>query len=230
MDTSESNQDGATAPREDTAATGGPAAGTGWRRWAMDTRPLRHPAYRRLWSSTAVTAVGSQLTAVAVPKQIYDITGSSAWVGYASLAGLMPLVVFALWGGAIADSVDRRKLLLVTNAGIAVTSLLFWVQAAHRARIGHRADACCSPSSRRSSASTSPARSASVARLVDPGRNCPPPTRWVRPSCRPAWWPGPLLAGRPHPAHRPARAVPDRRPRPVHRPCGRSGGCPPCRP
>ena len=101
----------------------------GWRRWAMDTRPLRRPAYRRLWSSTIVTAVGSQLTAVAVPKQIYDITGSSAWVGYASFAGLLPLVVFALWGGAIADSVDRRTLLLTTNTGIAVTSLLFWIQA-----------------------------------------------------------------------------------------------------
>lgn len=101
----------------------------GWRRWAMDTRPLRRPAYRRLWSSTIVTAVGSQLTAVAVPKQIYDITGSSAWVGAASLAGLLPLVVFALWGGAVADSMDRRKLLLITNSGIAVTSVLFWLQA-----------------------------------------------------------------------------------------------------
>jgi MFS family permease len=101
----------------------------GRRRWAMDTRPLRRPAYRRLWSSTIVTAVGSQLTAVAVPKQIYDITGSSAWIGYASLAGLLPLVVFALWGGAIADTMDRRKLLLITNSGIAVTSLLFWLQA-----------------------------------------------------------------------------------------------------
>ncbi|MFF0730857.1 MFS transporter [Streptomyces chartreusis] len=113
----------AAAPQEQVAAR------RGWRRWAMDTRPLRRPAFRRLWSSTIVTAVGSQLTAVAVPKQIYDITGSSAWVGAASLAGLLPLVVFALWGGAIADSMDRRKLLLVTNTGIAVTSLLFWVQA-----------------------------------------------------------------------------------------------------
>jgi MFS family permease len=95
----------------------------------MDTRPLRRPAYRRLWGSTIVTAVGSQLTAVAVPKQIYDITGSSAWVGAASLAGLVPLIVFALWGGAIADTMDRRKLLLITNSGIAVTSLLFWLQA-----------------------------------------------------------------------------------------------------
>ncbi|WP_419796434.1 MFS transporter [Streptomyces fuscus] len=101
----------------------------GPRRWTMDTRPLRRPAYRRLWSSTIVTAIGSQLTAVAVPKQIYDITGSSAWVGYASLAGLLPLVVFALWGGAVADSMDRRRLLLITNSGIAVTSVLFWLQA-----------------------------------------------------------------------------------------------------
>ncbi|NUO47163.1 MAG: MFS transporter [Streptomyces sp.] len=125
MDTSESS----TAPQTPAPAEETPTR-RGWRRWAMDTRPLRRPAYRRLWSSTVVTAVGSQLTAVAVPKQVYDITGSSAWVGYASLAGLLPLMVFALWGGAVADSVDRRKLLLVTNCGIAVTSLLFWLQAA----------------------------------------------------------------------------------------------------
>ncbi|MGI5405835.1 MFS transporter [Streptomyces chartreusis] len=124
MDTSESSTEEQPAtPEADRAAR------QGWRRWAMDTRPLRRPAFRRLWSSTIVTAVGSQLTAVAVPKQIYDITGSSAWVGAASLAGLLPLVVFALWGGAIADTMDRRKLLLVTNTGIAVTSLLFWLQA-----------------------------------------------------------------------------------------------------
>ncbi|POX46097.1 MFS transporter [Streptomyces sp. Ru71] len=127
MDTSESTTEEKEQPR---AAAPPTAARTGWRRWAMDTRPLRRPAYRRLWSSTVVTAVGSQLTAVAVPKQIYDITGSSAWVGYAGLAGLVPMVVFARWGGAVADTVDRRKLLLVTNTGIAVTSVLFWVQAA----------------------------------------------------------------------------------------------------
>ncbi|MEV0909779.1 MFS transporter [Streptomyces hokutonensis] len=128
MDTSESTDSGTEPEAEkDTEPATGPRRG--WRRWAMDTRPLRIPAYRRLWSSTIVTAVGSQLTAVAVPKQIYDITGSSAWVGAASMAGLLPLIVFALWGGAIADSMDRRKLLLITNSGIAVTSVLFWLQA-----------------------------------------------------------------------------------------------------
>ncbi|MDQ1042840.1 MFS family permease [Streptomyces sp. V4I2] len=124
MDTSESSSEPQTP-----AADEGKRTRRGRRRWAMDTRPLHRPAYRRLWSSTIVTAVGSQLTAVAVPKQVYDITGSSAWVGAASLAGLLPLIVFALWGGAIADSMDRRKLLLITNSGIAVTSVLFWLQA-----------------------------------------------------------------------------------------------------
>jgi len=99
-------------------------------RFAIDTRPLRHPAYRRLWTSNVVTSVGSQLTAVAVPKQIYDVTGSSTWIGIASFAALAPLVVFGLWGGAVADAVDRRKLLLTTNVGIAVTSIGFWAQAA----------------------------------------------------------------------------------------------------
>lgn len=97
---------------------------------AIDTRPLKVAAYRRLWLSTIVTAVGSQLTAVAVPKQVYDLTGSSGWVGITAAVALVPLLVFGLYGGAIADAVDRRKLLVLTNTGIAVTSVLLWVQAA----------------------------------------------------------------------------------------------------
>jgi MFS family permease len=140
---------------------------TGWRRWLMDTRPLRHPAYRRLWSSTIVTAVGSQLTAVAVPKQIYDITGSSAWVGYAGLAGLLPLIVFALWGGAVADTVDRRTLMLVTNAGLAVTSLLFWAQAV--AGVGSAPLLMLLLAAQQAFwGMNAPARNASIARLVPP--------------------------------------------------------------
>jgi MFS family permease len=94
-----------------------------------DTRPLKTPAYRRLWVSTAITAVGSQLTAVAVPKQVFDLTGSSGFVGLTGAVALVPLLVFGLWGGAIADTVDRRKLLLVTNTGVAATSAGLWLQA-----------------------------------------------------------------------------------------------------
>ncbi|TCO58185.1 MFS transporter [Actinocrispum wychmicini] len=96
----------------------------------MDVRPLRVPAYRRLWTSTVVTAIGSQLTAVAVPKQVYDLTGSSGFVGLTGAVALVPLLVFGIWGGAIADVMDRRKLLLITNTGIAVSSVLLWAQAA----------------------------------------------------------------------------------------------------
>jgi MFS family permease len=95
----------------------------------VDTRPLKVPAFRRLWIGTAVTAVGSQLTTVAVPKQVFDLTGSSGWVGLTGAVALVPLLVFGLWGGAIADTVDRRKLLLVGNTGIAVVSALLWLQA-----------------------------------------------------------------------------------------------------
>lgn len=100
----------------------------------IDTRPLAHLAFRRLWISTVVTAVGSQLTAVAVPKQLYDITGSSAYVGLAGAVALIPLMVFGLWGGVVADVVDRRRLMLITNTGIAMTSFLFFLQAATGSR------------------------------------------------------------------------------------------------
>ncbi len=95
-----------------------------------DTRPLRSLAYRRLWLAGIVTVIGAQLSVVAVPTQIYQLTGSSAWVGLTGLFGLVPLIVFGLWGGAIADAVDRRILLLVTGTGIAASSLALWVTAA----------------------------------------------------------------------------------------------------
>ena len=67
---------------------------------------------------------------VAVPAQIYAATGSSAYVGLAGVFGLVPLVVFGRWGGALADVADRRTLLVVTTVGPIATSILFWLQAA----------------------------------------------------------------------------------------------------
>ncbi len=94
-----------------------------------DTTPLRTPTFRRLWTAGVVTVVGAQLTVVAVPFQLYALTGSSAWVGLTGLFGLVPLIVFGLWGGAIADVVDRRMLLVVSGVGIAVTSALLGITA-----------------------------------------------------------------------------------------------------
>lgn len=61
-----------------------------------DTRPLRNDHFRRLWLANIVTVIGAQLTIVAVPAQIYAMTGSSAYVGLTGLFGLVPLVVFGL--------------------------------------------------------------------------------------------------------------------------------------
>jgi MFS family permease len=99
------------------------------RRLGPDTRPLSVPAYRRLFFGQVTTVIGAMLTTVAVQQQIFDITGSSAWVGIASLVALVPLVVFGLLGGAIADTYDRRKLLMVTSVGIALTSIGLWIAA-----------------------------------------------------------------------------------------------------
>ena len=99
------------------------------RRLLVDVRPLRAGEFRRLWAAGIVTALGSQLTAVVVPLQIYEFSGSSAYVGLAGLVSLAPMAAAALWGGALADVRDRRRVLLTTTLGIGVTSLLLWAQA-----------------------------------------------------------------------------------------------------
>jgi MFS family permease len=88
------------------------------RRAAIDVEPLRHAAFRRLWLGNSLGFVGFQLTAVAVPVQVYELTGSSFWVGMLGLVGLVPLVMFGLWGGAVADAVDRRLLLLGSSLAL----------------------------------------------------------------------------------------------------------------
>lgn len=99
------------------------------RRHAIDTRPLRHPAYRRIFIGNAVSFFGVQFTAVAVPVQVYAITRSALWVGIASFVGLVPLIAFSIWGGAIADAFDRRRVLLVSSTLMWVTTLGLLVQA-----------------------------------------------------------------------------------------------------
>ncbi|MET0448983.1 MAG: MFS transporter [Aeromicrobium sp.] len=95
-----------------------------------DTRPLRNRHFRRLWVANIITVIGAQLTVVAVPAQLYADTGESFYVGLAGVFGLVPLVVFGLYGGALADVFDRRTMLIITTLGLIGTSALFWLQAA----------------------------------------------------------------------------------------------------
>jgi MFS family permease len=95
-----------------------------------DTTPLRTPDFRRLWVAGVVTVIGANLTIFAVPVQLYALTENSAYVGLSGVFALVPLIVFGLLGGAWADAMDRRVLLIITSSGLAVSSVLLWVQAA----------------------------------------------------------------------------------------------------
>ncbi len=100
------------------------------RRFVADVTPLRTPDFRRLFLAGVVTVIGANLTIFAVPVQLYALTQNSAYVGLSGLFALVPLVVFGLWGGAWADAMDRRRLLIIASCGLAVASVLLWVQAA----------------------------------------------------------------------------------------------------
>ncbi len=90
-----------------------------------DLTPLRTSAdYRRLWIGGTISWIGQAMTALAISLQVYDITRSSFAVGLVGLFTLVPLVAFGLYGGAIADTVDRRKLGLYSSVGLSGLSVL----------------------------------------------------------------------------------------------------------
>src|SRR5256886_9477887 len=89
----------------------------------IDISPLRESrSFRLLWFGQLVSLSGTQLRLVAIPYQIYLITGSSLDVGLIRLFQAIPLISLALFGGVVADRVDRRRLLLVTQIGLATCS------------------------------------------------------------------------------------------------------------
>src|ERR1700684_2853837 len=86
------------------------------RRIFLDLTPLRRSRdYRAMITGLGVSQLGTQLTTVAVPFQVYAITRSSLIVGLVSLAQLFPLIFGSLLGGCVVDAVDRRKLLLLVE-------------------------------------------------------------------------------------------------------------------
>ncbi|MDQ6601120.1 MAG: MFS transporter [Chloroflexota bacterium] len=115
--------------KEGDAATP-PAKRPLYRRILADTRPLQEsPAYRRLWIGQSLSVIGSRMTSVAVPVQVYALTHSSLAVGMIGLTIAVPLIGLGLLGGSIADAFDRRRLVLITTTLLAVVSLLFALQA-----------------------------------------------------------------------------------------------------
>jgi len=92
-------------------------------RIVVDLDPLRESRdFRLLFAGQLIGIVGSQLTVVAIAFQVYGVTGSSFQVGAVSLAQLVPLIVGALAGGAAGDAMDRRHLLVLSSAVLALAS------------------------------------------------------------------------------------------------------------
>lgn len=96
--------------------------GSGWRRLLhtlrVDPRPLRNSRdFRLLLVAGTVFYLGGMVTNVALAYQLYHLTGSNFAVGALGLVELVPIVVFGLYGGALADHVDRRTMLVATGVG-----------------------------------------------------------------------------------------------------------------
>jgi MFS family permease len=90
----------------------------------IDLEPARRDReFRLLWLGQLVNGVGRQVTVVALPFELWHLTHSSLSIGALALVQLVPILIFALGGGAIADAVDRRRMLLVTQAALATTSV-----------------------------------------------------------------------------------------------------------
>ncbi|MFF3161291.1 MFS transporter [Streptomyces sp. NPDC003273] len=95
-----------------------------------DLAPWKASAdFRRLWASGLISNFGSFLTFVALPVQLKDLTGSAAAVGAIGAVELVPLIVFGLYGGALADALDKRRLIVWTEAGQGLLSAALLVDA-----------------------------------------------------------------------------------------------------
>jgi MFS family permease len=157
-------------------------------RLLTDLRPLRESAdFRRLWIGSTVSQLGQQMTAVTVSIQVYALSQSTFAVGLVGLCSLVPLIVFGLYGGAMADAIDRRTLALASSTGLWLLSMvlvlqsqLHWNQVWVLYAVVAGQSACF--------AVNNPARSAIIPRLIRPEllrtRSARPRSTWASPPGR----------------------------------------------
>jgi MFS family permease len=93
---------------------------------AIDFSPLRkYPDFRRLWAAGLVSYFGSMITYVALPFQVKELTNSFLAVGLIGLVEIAPLIIFGLYGGVLADRVNRKIMIWVTEfASMFLTAIL----------------------------------------------------------------------------------------------------------
>jgi len=96
-------------------------------KFAVDLTPLKkYPDLRSLFISGLITRFGSALTLVALPFQIKELTHSYIAVGLMGAVEIIPLIIFALYGGVLADTVDRKKMVWICEAiALLISAALF---------------------------------------------------------------------------------------------------------
>ena len=87
---------------------------------------LTHRDYRRLIAAQLLSLTGSQMQVVAINWHVYLLTKSPLALGFVGLTRVVPIVVFSLWGGVVADRHDRRRVMLMTQAAMTVVALALW--------------------------------------------------------------------------------------------------------
>jgi MFS family permease len=96
----------------------------------MSHRPyhaLRYPDFRRLWSAQLVSQTGTMMQVAAINWHVYLLTGSPLALGLLGLVRVVPVVVFSLWGGVVADRRDRRSVLLVSQSVLTLAAVVLSV-------------------------------------------------------------------------------------------------------
>jgi MFS family permease len=141
------------------------------RQWGvLSTRPylaLRHRDFRHLWLAQLLSQTGSQMQVVAINWHIYLLTRSALALGFVGLTRVLPIIVFSMWGGVVADRSDRKKVMFVSQSAMTVVSVALAALAWTR-RDSVAAIYLLNAVQAAAVAFDNPARQALVARLVPP--------------------------------------------------------------
>lgn len=141
---------------------------------ALSHRPyhtLRHPDFRRLWVAQFLSQTGSQMQVVALNWHVYLLTRSALALGLVGLTRVLPIIVFSMWGGVLADRADRKRLMFISQSAMTVVSVALAVLAWSR-RDSVATLYLLNAVQAAATAFDNPARQALVPRLV-PARDLP---------------------------------------------------------
>lgn len=95
--------------------------------FSVDFSSLKHKDFRLMFVAGSISMFGSMLTYVTAPLQIAQITQSYVAVGIIGIIEIAPLIVFGIWGGAIADSMNRKKIVVITEFGLGIATLILLI-------------------------------------------------------------------------------------------------------